>query len=112
MDRENNRLRILRKKHGYKQTEIAAMLGVLNSAVSKWECGRTLPDADALVFLADLYGVSVDYLVGRTEEEKLFDDARVPKTEVQALFDKLNSTDKGKVIGYMQSLLDARNERR
>lgn len=110
---ENNRLKLLRKQHGYKQGEIAAMLGVKNSAVSKWECGRTLPDADALIFLADLYGVSVDYILGRGGEDgKLFDDARVPKSEVQALFDKLNATDKGKVLGYMQSLIDMQEESR
>lgn len=109
---ENNRLKLLRKKHGYKQDEIAAMLGVKNSAVSKWECGRTMPDAEALVFLADLYGVSVDYILGRTEEDdRLFDDARVPKSEVQEIFDKLNAVDKGKALGYMQSLLDMHDER-
>lgn len=41
----------------------------------------------------------------------LFDDARVPKSEVQELFDKLNISDKGKAIGYMQSLLDTRDDR-
>ncbi len=41
----------------------------------------------------------------------LFDDARVPKSEVQELFDKLNTSDKGKAIGYMQSLLDTRDDR-
>lgn len=108
---ENNRLRTLRKKYGYKQKEIADMLGVKNSAVSKWECGRTLPDANALLYLADVYGVSVDYILGRAGDEMLFDDARVPKSEVQELFDKLNTSDKGKVIGYMQSLLDTRDDR-
>lgn len=108
---ENDRLRTLRKKHGYKQKEIADMLGVKNSAVSKWECGRTLPDAAALLFLADLYGVSVDYILGRTEDDQLFDDARMPKTEVQELFDKLNAVDKGKALGYMQSLIDTERDR-
>lgn len=108
---ENNRLRTLRKKYGYKQKEIADMLGVKNSAVSKWECGRTLPDANALLYLADMYGVSVDYIFGRAGDDMLFDDARVPKSEVQELFDKLNTSDKGKAIGYMQSLLDTRDDR-
>ncbi len=113
MSTENNRLKLLRKKHGYKQDEIADMLGVKNSAVSKWECGRTMPDAEALVFLADLYGVSVDHILGRTEEDdRLFDDARVPKSEVQEIFDKLNAVDKGKALGYMQSLIDMQEESR
>lgn len=81
------------------------------SAASKWECGRTLPDAAALLFLADLYGVSVDYILGRTEDDQLFDDARMPKTEVQELFDKLGTADKGRVMGYMQSLIDTERDR-
>lgn len=71
----------------------------------------TLPDAAALLFLADLYGVSVDYILGRTEDDQLFDDARMPKTEVQELFDKLNAVDKGKALGYMQSLIDTERDR-
>ena len=37
--------------------------------------------------------------------------ARVPKSEVQEIFDKLNAVDKGKALGYMQSLLDMHDER-
>ncbi len=76
-------------------------------------CQQTgsFPDANALLYLADMYGVSVDYILGRAGDEMLFDDARVPKSEVQELFDKLNTSDKGKAIGYMQSLLDTRDDR-
>lgn len=76
-------------------------------------CQQTgsLPDANALLYLADMYGVSVDYILGRAGDDMLFDDARVPKSELQELFDKLNTSDKGKAIGYMQSLLDIRDDR-
>lgn len=35
----------------------------------------------------------------------------MPKTEVQELFDKLNAVDKGKALGYMQSLIDTERDR-
>ena len=41
----------------------------------------------------------------------LFDDARVPKSEVTELIDKLNTTDKEKAIAYMKSFLDTRDDR-
>ena len=104
---ENNRFSKTRKAKGYTQSQIAEMLGIKNSAVSKWECGRTLPDSEILAFLGDLYGVSVDYLLVRTNEQNLFDDARVPKTEVQTLYDKLTPVDKGRILGYMQSIIDS-----
>lgn len=104
---ENNRFRETRKAKGYTQNQIAEILGIKNSAVSKWECGRTVPDSEMLTFLADLYGVSIDYLLGRTSQQNLFDDARVPKTEVQTLYDKLTPVDKGRILGYMQSIIDS-----
>ena len=72
----------------------------------------SLPDANALLYLADMYGVSVDYILGRAGNDMLFDDARVPKSEVQEIFDKLNATDKGKVLGYIKSLIDMQEESR
>ena len=59
---------------------------------------------EILCKLADFFGVSVDELLGRTPQ--LFDDARVPKTEVQDLFDRLNVVDQGRVLGYMHSILE------
>lgn len=106
MQTENNRLSILRKSRGYTQNDVAQIMGVKNSAVSKWECGRTLPDAEQLTALAKFYDVTVDYLLGVSGEQSLFDDARVPKSEVQSLFDRLTATDQGRALGYMQSMLD------
>ena len=54
--------------------------------------------------IADYFGVTVDELLGRSPQ--LFDDARVPKTEVQDLFDRLNVVDQGRVLGYMHSILE------
>lgn len=59
---------------------------------------------EILCKLADFFEVSVDELLGRTPQ--LFDDARVPKTEVQDLFDRLNVVDQGRVLGYMHSILE------
>lgn len=62
-----NRFKELRKEKNIRQAELAKMLGVKQTAVSKWESGVAVPAADKLSALADFYDVSVDYLLGRTK---------------------------------------------
>lgn len=62
---EENLFRLYRKRAGYSQKEVAAELSVTIAAVSSWEVGRYIPDPQNLKALADLYGVSVDTLLGR-----------------------------------------------
>ena len=63
-----NRLYELRLKAGMSQSELAAMVGVTNKAVSKWENGKTKPTTNTIRQLAALYGVSVDELLRIKEE--------------------------------------------
>ncbi len=48
------------------QREVAAILGVKESAVSKWERGISKPRADRLPMLAKLYGCSIEELLADT----------------------------------------------
>lgn len=57
-------VRRLRKEHRMTQEQLAEALGVTVGAVYKWENALTIPDIRLLVELADLFGVSVDYLLG------------------------------------------------
>ncbi len=60
------RLRQLRKEHGYTQSALAAMLGLTQQAIGKWEKGASTPEPGVLMQLAELYGVSMDSLLGRS----------------------------------------------
>ena len=62
------RLLALRKQNGLKQTEAAEALELSISAYCRYEYGQREPTAPVLIRMADLYGVTIDYLVGRTEE--------------------------------------------
>lgn len=53
----------LRKNKGYTQMELAEQLNYSDKAVSKWERGESLPDISVLVEIADLFDVTLDYLV-------------------------------------------------
>lgn len=55
----------LRKDRGMTQEELAALLGVSGQAVSKWESGVCCPDIGLLPALADIFGVTLDKLMGR-----------------------------------------------
>ena len=62
----------LRKQKGYSQEQLAEKLNVVRQTVSKWEKGYSVPDADMLEELADLFEVQVGDLLGKeilTEEE-------------------------------------------
>lgn len=58
------RLAEMRRAHGLSQEELAERLGVSRQAVSKWERAESSPDTDNLIALAQLYGVSLDVLLG------------------------------------------------
>lgn len=62
------RLRQLRKSHGQKQKQLADLLGVSQMQISRYESGKQEPNIKALIKLANYYGVTIDYLVGRDDE--------------------------------------------
>ena len=63
-------IRNLRIDHGYTQRQIAEYLHVKQNTYSQYEIGVLNYPIDVLMKLADLYQVSVDYLLGRTDETK------------------------------------------
>ncbi|MFI3061353.1 helix-turn-helix domain-containing protein [Streptococcus suis] len=60
----------LRTTKNLSQDELAEKLYISRQAVSKWENGEATPDIDKLVQLAEIFGVSLDYLVLGKEPEK------------------------------------------
>ena len=67
------RIATLRKAAGISQSELAQMLKISPSAVGMYEQGRREPALDILVAMAEIFGVTIDFLVtgkaGNTEEE-------------------------------------------
>ena len=61
------RLLELCKEKGVNQATFAKALGVSFSVVCYWDTDRSEPTAPNLVKIADLFGVSVDYLLGRSD---------------------------------------------
>ncbi len=59
----------LRQNQKMTQIELAEQLNYSDKAVSKWERGESLPDVTVLKAIADLFGVTLDYLVEETHAE-------------------------------------------
>ncbi|MBQ8555410.1 MAG: helix-turn-helix transcriptional regulator [Clostridia bacterium] len=57
------KLQHLRKARGWTQEELAQRVGVSRQSMSKWEGDAALPDTANVVVLADLFGVTMDYLL-------------------------------------------------
>ncbi len=62
------RVKELRKKGGLNQQALADLLGVGQRTYSRYERGENDMSPETLIILADYYGVSVDYILGRTDE--------------------------------------------
>lgn len=82
----SERLKTLRKEAGLTQEEVAKKLGISRPAYTYWEKGEKKPTPDKLTQIANLFGVSTDYLLNNQQEDA------VDLSEVELLF---RTTSKG-----------------
>ena len=64
-------IRQLRQERGIKQEELGRCLGVTKQSVSNWENDNIMPSVELLLKIADYFGVTLDFLTGRTERNTL-----------------------------------------
>lgn len=62
-----NRLKALREERGLSTKDVASAIGVTQRLIQMYEKGDRKPDLDGLLKLAELFNVSIDYLVGRAK---------------------------------------------
>ena len=68
MSNLSERMLALRKSRGLKQKEAAELSGLSYMSYLRYERGEREPNVSALWKIADFYNVSVDYLIGRSDE--------------------------------------------
>lgn len=69
-----NRLRELRKKKGVTQKDVAQYMGISQNGYSYWERGEVKIDDRSLGKLAEYFGVTVDYILGRDADDTVQED--------------------------------------
>ncbi|NLK71696.1 MAG: helix-turn-helix domain-containing protein [Clostridiales bacterium] len=55
----------IRKEKGYSQQKLAEKLGVSRSTISMWEIGSSQPDNEMIIKIAEVFGVTTDYILGK-----------------------------------------------
>ena len=78
-------IKSLRETAGLSQSALAKRLGVTRSSVNDWEMGRSIPTAQYIVELSQLFHVSTDYLLGLNNTQAIYID-RLSQEEKQILY--------------------------
>lgn len=71
------RVKQLREEKGISQAKLAQDIGVTYGAVGNWESGTREPKFETVIKIADYFGVSIDYLLGRTDDPNMASDVIV-----------------------------------
>ena len=102
------RLKELRKENKKTQEELAKLLNTTRVSYGRYELETSEPTIDTLCKLADYYGVSLDYLVGREfayEVGYLTDNEK----NMLAMFRQLNKDNQTRIIGETAGILIGQN---
>lgn len=98
-----NKLRQLRKDHGYNQEDVAFKLGMSTSAYGYYEQGKTTPPLAKLKMLASIYNVSISELTGEPKDTLEFIAQSIP-THTYPYIDNYVSAGKPTTISGMENL--------
>lgn len=82
MSKFPNRLKELREKRELLSKDLAKIMCVEPATITNWEKGNRFPKDNALIKIADYFGCSIDYLLGRTDDylEKIYTGNLPPQT--------------------------------
>ena len=81
----NENIKAIRKSKGLSQEELAVKLNVVRQTISKWETGLSVPDADLLVSISEVFETPVSTLLGETVAETKADDLRVISEKLEVI---------------------------
>lgn len=81
----NENIKTLRKAKGLSQEELAVKLNVVRQTVSKWEQGLSVPDAEMLISLSEVFEVPVSTLLGETVTEAKADDMKAISEKLEVI---------------------------
>ena len=94
-----------RKKNGWSQEELADMLGVSRQSVSKWEGAQSVPDLQKILKLAELFGVSTDYLLKDELEPEGNASNYMERSDIERNVTKVSLEDANEYIELRKALL-------
>lgn len=81
----NENIKAIRRSKGLSQEELAIKLNVVRQTISKWEQGLSVPDADMLISIAEVFEMPVSTLLGETVVEAKAEDLRVISEKLEII---------------------------
>ncbi|MBA3431870.1 MAG: helix-turn-helix transcriptional regulator [Actinobacteria bacterium] len=99
------RVKQLRKEHGWSQGELAERVGGDPAQISRYENGRITPSADAVVKLAEVFDVSTDYLLVEDSPRRPFRGAEDALGERLGTIGELSAEDLTLLLGFLDALV-------
>ena len=98
-------LKTLRKNKGLSQEELSIKLNVVRQTVSKWEQGLSVPDAEMLISISEIFDTPVSTILGENIEKKGKDDLKVISEKLEVINEQLSSYQKEKRKKKIQALI-------
>lgn len=81
----NENIKAIRKSRGLSQEELAIKLNVVRQTISKWEQGLSVPDADMLISISEVFETPVSTLLGENVVETKADDLRAISEKLEVI---------------------------
>lgn len=91
-DKFKNRLKELRKEHSITQQELADKIGIVRTAITNYETGRTIPDSETLSLIAKILNTTTDYLLGNSDIRNPYNDQILTKKDEKDIAKDLENT--------------------
>lgn len=103
------RLKELRVDNDMSQTELAEKLNLKASAISKYEKGITQPSIDTLKSLAEIFSVTVDYLIGMSDIKNPYSNSQITPNEADLIehFRQLTYENKIRIDERIKTMAEA-----
>lgn len=98
-------LKTLRKNKGLSQEELSVKLHVVRQTISKWESGLSVPDAEMLINISELFETPVSEILGENIEKKEKDDLNVISEKLEVINEQLSNFQKEKRKKKIQALI-------
>ena len=93
-------LKRIRKEKNITQIRLSVAVEISQETISAYENGKALPSAETLIKIADFLDVSIDYLLGRTDNPIVNTTNNNEDSELLNIYHKLNKEQKKDIITY------------
>jgi len=100
------KLRSLRIENNLSQLELAKILNITNQSLSHYELDKRIPDLNMISKIADYFDISVDYLLGRVDQNEIYVSENLTQYKHEDFTNIKNLSDENqkKILDYIRMI--------